>query len=92
MNFQGMYVAVHVMEGWDGDLLGDEKQYAADIVCLECGRKWLALYPVSGNSGKLECPDCGGHTSKPIRHYSGGHYVIETQKRGLIEMDVIDHE
>lgn len=92
MNLQGKSAMIHVLDGWRGDLLGDELQHAADVTCLDCGREWLALFPVSGNAGRLECPECHGHRSKPERYYAGGHYVLETKKRGLVEMDVIDHE
>ena len=45
------------------------KWYVADVKCLKCGKKQLAVFPKGADERKLECPKCDASESRVIRYY-----------------------
>lgn len=32
---------------------------ASEVICVKCGRRWIAVRPADTLLKQLECPDCG---------------------------------
>jgi DNA-directed RNA polymerase subunit RPC12/RpoP len=42
---------------------GESPWQSCEMVCLICGRAWVATFPIE--AARLECPDCGYRNAVP---------------------------
>ncbi len=51
------------------DLYANKPHVVSEVICVKCGRRWIAVRPEGTLLKELECPDCGAG------------YVINTGER-----------